>query len=116
MLLADPRGIIEQSDVRLRVADDGLRTRRDKSLHVFLGIELGEKLFIPIGDVHVNHGPSPSMFEPPWIADAIRLGSGGGRREKTRGQRRQGAERGYAGGSAGEEIPSRHGRHALVAR
>lgn len=100
--------------MRLRVADDGLCARCDEPLHVFVGIELGEKLFIPIRNVHVDDGTAPGVFVPEGIPDAVRFAEGGGRSDEAGGQGGQRGERRDAGRRAGEKIPTGHGRMAVA--
>src|SRR5262249_38703153 len=55
VLLADPRGVVEQPDVRLCVGDDRLGAGLDEPLSVLLRVELAEETLVPVGDVHVDH-------------------------------------------------------------
>ncbi len=56
--------VVEQTDMRLRVADDGLRAGLDERFHVAVRVELGQEPGVPIRDVHVNHRPPPRGFKP----------------------------------------------------
>ncbi len=66
VLAAHLRRVIEQTDVGLRVADDGLRAGLDKRIDVAVGVELGQELLIPIRDVHVNHRAAPGRRAGRW--------------------------------------------------
>src|SRR5262249_23644882 len=64
VLFADGRRIVEQPHVRVGVADDRLRLRPGQRVGVAPGVEPGEEMLVPVGDVHVHDGAAVGVVGP----------------------------------------------------
>lgn len=82
VLPANFGGIMEEAGVGLRGEGDGLNPGAEGGPHVLLGIEFGQELRIPIGDVHVYRATAPRADIPRRPAAIRGRGAAGNRGEE----------------------------------